>query len=462
VSELSISNAFDGEVLFKGDPKYEAARLDALWNGRKTSRMPAAILLARSEADVSRGVLLATERRLRIGIRSGGHSWIGNGIRDNVLLIDLSALDEVVIDSQNQTAQVQPAARGSDLNAILSEHDLVFPTGHCPSVGMGGYLLGGGYGWNSRALGPACMSITAIDVVLADGTLIHADDESHPDLMWAARGSGPGFFGIITRFHLTLHRAYTEVRLSTYLFPEDMRDEVLAWSHAILSKTSPSLELSVKIAYTPGSSRPTCRLVAVAFCTTDEGPAMLEPIESAPFLDRAIHRIERSVTSLQELYDRSEITMPKGLRYAVDGIWTSSPAEDVIGAGRHIMDNLPSRESFLFWMLWGNYPEQPNACWSTQAQLYFSPNALWHEPADDFECETWAHAALQEFDGIGAGTQFADANPGDRPDRGMESAQSHRLESLRGVYDPEGRFCSYLNPDESTTTLGLSIQASRS
>ncbi len=78
--------------------------------------------------------------------------------------------------------------------------------------------------------------------------------------------------------------------------------------------------------------------------------------------------------------------------------------------------------------------------------------------ADDLVWETWAHAALSDFDCIGTGTQFADTNQGDRLDRGMQSDQADRLEGLRRHYDPDRRFCSDLTAEESTTALGLAAR----
>jgi FAD/FMN-containing dehydrogenase len=71
-------------------------------------------------------------------------------------------------------------------------------------VSLGGFLLQGGFGWNSRLWGPACCSILGMDIVTADGELVHANESENADLFWAARGSGPGFFGVVTRFHLCL------------------------------------------------------------------------------------------------------------------------------------------------------------------------------------------------------------------------------------------------------------------
>ena len=446
---------FTGAFLPRGSDGYEQARLAAVWNERKPDRHPDAILIAADDRDVCEAVRYAAAREMGISVRSGGHSWIGNGVRDGGLLIDLSALDDVVIDRERRKAAVRPAVRGTDFNALLAAEGLVFPSGHCPSVGVGGFLLGGGYGWNSRHLGPACFSVEAVDVVLADGELVHADDTSHPDLMWAVRGAGPGFFGVVTRFHLKVYPLYEQILRSAYVFPRELRDEVLAWSYETVPEISTSLEMSAKVGYTPGIDGQTTTLTAVAFCGPGEGAELLRPLEQAPFIDRALRRIERVPSTLDDLYALSDGLTPQGNRYAVDGVWTDAPADRVLDAGREVLDSLPTRKSFLLWMLWGGQPTRADACWSTQSRLYFSPNAVWTDPADDLRCERWAHEALRDMAPVAHGTQFADANPADRPDHGLEAEQAARLERLRARYDPQRLFRGYLAPAESTTALAL-------
>ncbi|MFF3504649.1 FAD-binding oxidoreductase [Streptomyces sp. NPDC003247] len=446
---------FDGTFLTRGAPGYEDARLGAVWNERKPDRHPDAILLAASDRDVQEGVRWAAGRGLRVSVRSGGHSWIGNGVRDGGLLIDLSALDEVVVDAPRRRATVRPAVQGSRLNALLDAEGLVFPSGHCPSVGVGGFLIGGGYGWNSRHLGPACFSVEAVDAVLADGTLVHATDETHPDLMWAVRGSGPGFFAVVTRFHLRVYPAYDRILRSAYVFPYELRDEVLAWTYETVPALADSLELSAKVAFTPGVPRPTTMITAAAFCTPGHGPEMLEPLEKAPFLHHALRGTQRAPSTLDDLYALSDALTPRGRRYAVDGVWTGAPVDRVLDAGRDVLDSLPGPDSFLLWMLWGGQATRENACWSTQDRLYFSPNAVWDDPADDLRHETWAHDALRAMAPVAQGTQFADANPADRPDHGLEPDRAARLEELRRRYDPQGLFRAYLSPEESTTALAV-------
>ncbi len=211
--------------------------------------------------------------------------------------------------------------------------------------------------------------------------------------------------------------------------------------------------LNRTVATRPGSAPPSA---AQSGRTRRSDPVPVTVTGTQPFLARAIRKTERVPSTLADLYAFSDMMMPKGNRYAVDGIWTDAPAPDILHAGRHILDSLPTRQSFLLWMLWGHVQPRPTACWSTQSRLYFSPNAVWTDPADDLRNEQWAHAALDEMAAVADGTQFSDANPGDRPDRGLDPAQADRLEQLRGKYDPGGVFRTYLAPHESSTALGRS------
>ena len=178
---------------------------------------------------VARGAAARDAEGMRIGVRSGGHSWAGNHLRDGGMLLDVSRLDAVEIDAARDDApRSGPGCRGNELLAALAEQDLFFPAGHCPGVALGGYLLQGGFGWNGRVHGPACMSVEAIDVVTAAGELVRADESSTPTCFWAARGSGPGFFGVVTRFHLRLYPRPRHVANGVYLYPIDVLEEVFA------------------------------------------------------------------------------------------------------------------------------------------------------------------------------------------------------------------------------------------
>ncbi len=103
----------------------------------------------------------------------------------------------------------------------------------------------GGYGWNSPALGMACESVLGLEVVTADGEQIYCDPENHPDLYWAARGSGPGFFGVVTSFKLRIHRRPAVVGTCLYMYPIELADEVYTWGREISSQVDDRVELQI-------------------------------------------------------------------------------------------------------------------------------------------------------------------------------------------------------------------------
>ncbi len=165
----------DGVAYERGDDGYEAARRATVWNARLPDRFPDVIVQAHTEADVVAAFRFAAEHSHRVGVRSGGHSWAANHVRDGGVLLDVSRLDALAVDPATMTATGGPGRKGHEMCAALADQGLFFPAGHCKGVAVGGYLLQGGYGWNGRVLGPACQSVIGLDVVTADGEQVFAD-----------------------------------------------------------------------------------------------------------------------------------------------------------------------------------------------------------------------------------------------------------------------------------------------
>ena len=181
----------EGDALSRHHPGYPGWLSDACWNRRDFDRVPDCIVRARSVADVVHTVDFARGHRLSISVRGSGHSYSGCFLRDDGILLDVSALDAVEVDAAAQRATVQPGATSRTLNSALAPHGLAFPTGHGGNVGIGGFLLGGGLGVNFRAWGAmSAFSVHAVDLVDAHGRQLHADAVHNPELFWAARGGG--------------------------------------------------------------------------------------------------------------------------------------------------------------------------------------------------------------------------------------------------------------------------------
>src|SRR5581483_6348268 len=377
------ATSFEGTLLRRGEDGYEPARRGAVWNARTPDRYPEAIVLAASEADAVSAVRLAREEDLTVTVRSGGHSWAGNHLRDGSVLLDLSSLRGHVVDEAAMSARVQPGCRGNELLAALAARELFFPAGHCPGVGLGGYLLQGGYGWNGRLYGPACMSVEAIDVVTAEGELVHADESENADLLWAARGAGPGFFGVVTGFHLRLQRRPRVTANAIVTYPVSELSEVFAWAQEISPRVPRTMELMLIVHRDEAGEVEIAVTAPVLVDDAAEAHAALDLLQSCPVLGAAKLNVPYVELALEDLYAGVHASYPDEHRYAVDNMWTSAPAAALTPGLERIAATLPGAPSHMLWMNWGPgstpAPPRPDMAYSCEDDTYIALYAVWQD-----------------------------------------------------------------------------------
>jgi FAD/FMN-containing dehydrogenase len=143
--------------------------------------------------------------RVPFALCSGGHCYEGFSQSSSVV-IDTRLMRAVTVDARTMTATAGAGASLGDLYRAIAPDKLAFPAGSCPTVGLAGHVLGGGYGQLARPFGLACDSMLSVDLVDPQGRGIHADAQQNADLFWACRGGGGGSFGVATGFRLQLHR----------------------------------------------------------------------------------------------------------------------------------------------------------------------------------------------------------------------------------------------------------------
>ncbi|NJP12043.1 MAG: FAD-dependent oxidoreductase [Cyanobacteria bacterium CRU_2_1] len=189
-----------GQLFLPQAADYEQAR--QLWNGKVTTQ-PAAIARCLTVQDVIHTVRWARSHNLPLSVRSGGHDFAGRSLSEGVV-IDLSQMRTVTVDPVARTAQAQAGVTISDLIEITTQYGLVAATGTCSAVGMAGFTLGGGYSPFNGAYGLGIDNLLSAQVVTADGQLLTANAEEHPDLLWGLRGGG-GNFGVVVSLEYRLH-----------------------------------------------------------------------------------------------------------------------------------------------------------------------------------------------------------------------------------------------------------------
>ena len=452
-----LADRLAGRLLLRGEPGYEQARTGRIFNARRPDRFPAAVLLAASDADVVSGVRWAAERGWPVSVRSGGHSWAAWSLRDDALLIDLGGLRDLAYDPATGVVAARPAVRGGlELAPFLAERGRAFPGGHCASVGLGGYLLQGGQGWDGRARGWACQSVSGLDVVTADGTLVRADATENSDLLWAARGAGPGFPGVVTRFRLQTHSAPRVMWHDTWTFRLDDTVELLTWLHEVLPGLDRRVEPVVAATRLPdvplrdGTARPdgTVLLLHTTVMASSDSDALtlLAPLRDGPLAGRALGHV-RGRTSVAEENLAQTAQNPEGHRYTVDCTWTNAPARVLAPMLREMWSELETEHSFSIWYGWAPRDSRPDMAFSVEADVYVATYVIYTDPADDARYTEWVHRRTAALAVHGAGVYLGDTDFTRRQDRFLSDDAFRRLAAIRAQRDPSGRFASYLTRD---------------
>jgi FAD/FMN-containing dehydrogenase len=206
------------DLITPDDPRYDEAR--TVWNAA-IDRRPAAIVRCTCTEDVVAAVRLARKQGWPVAVRGGGHNVAGLAVGDGALVVDCSRWRGVRVDGR--VAHVAPGTLMGELDTATQAVGLAAPGGIMSTTGVAGFTLGGGIGWLTRRLGPACDGLLGAELVTADGEVIEADGE----LLWGLRGGG-GNFGVVTRMDLALHLVGPTVVAGMRVYPLERLDEVLA------------------------------------------------------------------------------------------------------------------------------------------------------------------------------------------------------------------------------------------
>ncbi|KAG6863700.1 hypothetical protein C0993_010590 [Termitomyces sp. T159_Od127] len=213
---------------FPGDPFYASA--SSAFNQRFTFR-PAAITFPKNAEEISEIIQIGASQKLNVVARSGGHSYIANGLggTDGCLVVDLRYLGNIAVDAATNIATIESGNSLGSVITSLTNAGRALPHGVCPYVGIGGHASFGGFGFTSRMWGLTIDTIQAVNTVLANGTIIRATAENHPDLFWGLRGSASSF-GITTSIEVATQPAPSSVTIFRYTWDLSVSAAVLGLS----------------------------------------------------------------------------------------------------------------------------------------------------------------------------------------------------------------------------------------
>lgn len=451
ISELS---SVVGRVLESGDGGFDEAR--SLWNSRFDRRPDLAVRCA-STSDVIASVDYAREHGMRLSVKGGGHSYAANSVADGGLLIDLSLMKAVHVDTEARTVTVEGGVIGAELDAATQVHGLATPTATVSSVGVIGAALGGGGGYLSRKYGLMIDNVISAEVVTADGRQLRAASDENADLFWALRGGG-GNFGVVTSLELRLHEVGPQVLSGQIIYPFDNAGELLRFFRDFMAEAPEEFQcypfcfLVPPIELFPEEThgKPVVDFVvlhqdpeAVDFVQHD----FVEPLRELgePIMEEA--RLGRYVDS-QTGFDAN---MPKGQRYV-------SKAHDLNGLSDGAIDTMVEFVPRMVGPLSAAYFDplggavgrvDPSATPYAGRNTTFGFHLIagWMDPAEEESVLAWASEFHSAMAAHATGGVYVNLIADDETDRipSAYGANYGRLVELKQRWDPSNLFSSNYN-----------------
>jgi FAD/FMN-containing dehydrogenase len=441
-----LNSRFRGEVIPPGDPGYDAAR--RVWNAMIDKR-PSVIARPRDAADVATAVDFACQHGLPVAVRCGGHSVAGKGVCDDGLLIDLSLMKGVRIDPERRTARARGGVLWGEYDRETQAFGLASPGGRVTTTGIGGFTLGGGYGWLSPRYGLACDNLISAEVVTADGRVLTASESENADLFWGLRGGG-GNFGVVTSYEFRLHPVGPTLVGGMLIHPLEQAGEVLRAYRDYVDE-GPD-ELSTAFALFPAPPEPfipdhlqgrtVLGIIACHCGDLEDGDRAVRPLRELgpPAVDLVG---PMPYTDLQALLDP---TAPPGWRWYNTGEHLSGLSDQAIDVlTRHAPKGLAPLTQIVVFRHGGavsRIGEDATAFSNRDPAYLLHPLAAWLEPADDDRHIAWLRELARDMEPFTTGGVYLNFSPegDDHLLDGYGPRKYARLVALKEKYDPANLF----------------------
>lgn len=423
---------FDGPVIGHDHDGYDRYR--RIWNGI-ADRRPAAIVRARGVEDVRKAVGLAADLGALLAVRCGGHSLPGLSTCDDGIVLDLSLINDVVVDKAAGIADVGGGALLGDLDAAGARAGLVTPAGVVSHTGVAGLTLGGGMGWLSRRFGLTIDNLLGAEVVTADGRVIWASAESEPGLFWALRGGG-GNFGVVTRFRFRMHE-FGPIIVGCWTYAAADHERVLLGFEK-LSAAAPR-EVTTNFSFAPS-------VITVTACWSGNADGAASAV--APFGRLAAPMSggfgAMPYTTLQKRHDEA---MAWGMRHYSKGGFLGKIDASTIARMNETIATAPATGTDIYILQLGgaitDIDEHATPYSGRAASYYWITNALWDRQADDARYIDWGRKAAKSLAAISLKGNYVN----EQADHGKDVAENAygaekyaRLAKLKARFDPNNLF----------------------
>jgi FAD/FMN-containing dehydrogenase len=447
IALAQLGERLEGTLVLPGDAGYDDSR--AVWNGMIDER-PAAIARCASTADVVAAVRLARSSGLELAVRGGGHNVAGLATVGGGLVIDLSPMRTVAVDSDARLAVVGGGAALKDVDAATQAYGLAVPAGVVSDTGIAGLTLSGGMGWLRRSHGLTADNLVAAELVTAAGDVLRVDEETDPELLWGLRGGG-GNFGVVTSFTFKLHPIGPDVAFAFVLYPLDQARHVLA-EHERIVLVDDDVSTIAFTGHVPAAEpfpatlhgRPFVAVAGMYAGPASTGTSALEPLRSlGPVL--ADLSTTMPFAEAQQLLDAD---YPAGHRYYWKAAYLNALAPEVVDLVVEHTLGAPSGHSTIdVWLnggAMGRVPGDATAFAGREPLYLVTMEANWERPADDDANVEWAREGLAALATHATGGLYLNfpgfLEEGEELVRASLGGNYARLAALKARLDPDNLF----------------------
>ena len=308
----AFKNQLRGTLTLPEDSLYDETR--KIYNAMIDKR-PSIIAKCVDVADVITAVNFGRENNLLVAVRGGGHNGGGLGLCDDGLVIDLSGIKYIRVDTSDNTVRVGGGNLWGEVDHATHPFGLAVPSGIISTTGVGGLTLGGGVGYLSRKYGLTIDNLLEADMVLADGSFVTVNKDKNTDLFWAIRGGG-GNFGIVTSFKFQAHPVKTVIGGPT-LWPIEKTEEIMAWYHNFIHNAPDELNGFIATMIIPGTPFPeelhNKQFCGIVWCHVGDPDKFDELFQPVLDLNPVFQHVgEMPYPSIQTLFDGM---MPPGMQW---------------------------------------------------------------------------------------------------------------------------------------------------
>lgn len=435
-----------GDVLRRETERYDEAR--SLWNAM-IDKHPMAIARCTGTADVLAAVEFARDLDLPLAVKGGGHNVAGNALCDDGLVIDLSPMNAVRVDPAADRARVQGGATMADLDHETQAFGLATTGGIVSTTGVAGLTLGGGLGYLARKHGLTQDNVRAMDVVTADGELVHASEDDNPDLFWGMLGGG-GNFGIATSFEFELHEVGPEVLAGRVIHPIEAASEFLRFYRDFMEDAPDEVQCYVAFVQgNPAMGLPEplhgeTLVGAVVFYAgdIDDGQEAIRPLRE--FGDPIADTVEPTQYTVHQ--QSSDELYQKGHRNYWKSHFFDDLSNEAIDTIVEHARSLPTPYTTVFFEWMGGAIARTDADATAfphrDASVSFTIAPKWTDPDYDDEMIAWAREFFEATAPYAAEDVYVNYLSGDEEDRAKAAYGDHyeRLEEIKNKWDPENLF----------------------